>query len=139
MSQDNLLDRLLNKGTNTTINFPKTRAVPSKESLYGPKDIKVPIQEAKTNLGPKTDTPTVPAPDNKVAALDQSIYRFRPGTTTGTPKKPLQTPLALAAVRTPAFVPVAPRTTGGCNIVTTYLLTEAGENLMTENNDNIII
>ena len=139
MAQDNLLDRLLSKGTNTAINFPKTRAVPSKESLYGPKDTKAPIQEAKTNLGPKASTPTIPTPDNKVAAVDQSIYRFKPASTTGNTRNPLHTPLALAAVRPPVFVPVAPRTTGGCNIVTTYLLTEAGENLMTENNDNIII
>lgn len=139
MAQNDLLNRLLSKGTNTAGNFPKSRAVPAKESLYGPKDTKVPVQEVKTILGPKTTTPTLPAPDNKVAAVDQSIYRFKSIPDANALKDPLNTPLARAAARSTTFAPR--QVPGSVTSINTdrYLLTEAGENLITENNDNLII
>lgn len=125
MAQDNLLDRFLNTGSNLRTNLPRTKAIPAKSSLYEFKNTSTEIIRQ----------------DNQAAAVDQSLYRFKAPATTGNSRNPLTTPLAQAAskINPPAYVPAPPRSSGACTIVNTYLLTEADERLMTENNDNIIV
>lgn len=114
MGQDNLLDRLLSKGTTTSINTPKAVAFPQ---------------------------------GNKIAAIDQSLYRFKPVVNSNLPKNPLGTPLAKAATPTPTHIVPQPTTTSGNPVVNTpviptvvtYLLTEVGEELMTEDNNNLVL